>query len=77
MDAGTVLMGRDLLGAWIEFQSQIPLNVHYNKLGHGEDHEVRPTNLWQVVAGDVCGGGEVPGGSVKRLLGYWLRYLLH
>lgn len=29
-----------------------------------------------MLAGGVC-GGEVPGGSVRRLLGYCLRHLLH
>lgn len=36
---------------------KIPLKTHYSKLGHGEDHEVRLTNPWEVVAvlaGGVC-----------------------
>lgn len=72
MEVGTVLVGTGLLGTWVASQNQIPLWIYYSKSGHAENPEGRLTDLWKVVvmlAGGVCGGGEVPGGSVRRFLG--------
>lgn len=80
MEVGTVLVGIGLFGTWVASQNQIPLWIYYSKSGHAENPEGRLTDLWKVVvmlAGGVCGGGEVPGGSVRRFLGYCLRHLLH
>lgn len=80
MDMGTCLVGTDLFGTLIKSQSQISLSIYYSKSGHGEDPEGGFTNPCKVVAmlgrRCVCGGTEIPGGSVRMPFGYWLRHLL-